>query len=293
MSLPAGLPPPAASMPFRLRDGGSVDVPVCRMEFEAAATSIDLGSSTYNIKPQVVSSGKPLLAELAIARLLADGEWSAAWVDSFHGGVLRSAMPPDGVIQPPLAYESLRSRVRERLDRRGGAWDVLAWRRGRLAFVESKGPGDRIIKNQRDWLAAAVEEGTDPTAFGIVEWTFSNPVVAEEARLCGLNAELTRRQARPSPARETQSKRPLEPELATVLDPAYQEAVRTEGLSLVMDNSLRRIHLGRRTWPSRTLALVRRGLATDEQALTPAGIEVLNRLDRKLEEVRYPDAFLT
>ncbi len=53
-----------------------------------------------------------------------------------------------------------------------GCWDVLAWRKNEVRFVESKWQGkDSIRASQLAWLEAALKAGINITAFEIWEWT--------------------------------------------------------------------------------------------------------------------------
>jgi len=79
-----------ASIPFSTSEGGEVLVPVWRPEFEAATETLDLGPWTYNVKPQLLWRGTPLVVEPLIARVLIEAGWTAAWVDSFANGRRRS-----------------------------------------------------------------------------------------------------------------------------------------------------------------------------------------------------------
>jgi hypothetical protein len=54
-----------------------------------------------------------------------------------------------------------------------GCWDVVAWRGEALVLVEAKRTRqDRISKNQKRSVDAALDAGLSPEAFLIVEWDF-------------------------------------------------------------------------------------------------------------------------
>jgi hypothetical protein len=127
---------------------------------------------TYGGKAVIDSEGVPLFAELALIRVLKHhGFDGAVWADSFRK-CFRDAMPP-------LTCE-LRPHVREAYDRiaklngtRAGCWDVIAWNRHGISFVECKRKGrDRITANERQWLQSALDVGLRLDHFAICEWDF-------------------------------------------------------------------------------------------------------------------------
>jgi hypothetical protein len=138
-----------ATTTFAVADGADRDVPIHRAEFEAATRTMDLGPWTYNIKPQLLWRDRPLVPELLLAEIFIEAGWEAAWVDSFASERIRTEMPPGkGTLELPDLHREAIGRARNRLGRKGGHWDVVAFREDRIAFVESKGPGDTIRKNQ-------------------------------------------------------------------------------------------------------------------------------------------------
>jgi hypothetical protein len=123
----------------------------------------------YGGKTVVNIDGQPLFAELAILHLLQDDGFDGVWVDTYRNRFRRSMAQ---------ARCTLPVWVQERFDailtlngKRGGCWDVLAWKNNQIVFVESKRKRkDRIHPNQRRWLAAALKAGIDADCFSICEW---------------------------------------------------------------------------------------------------------------------------
>jgi deoxyribodipyrimidine photo-lyase len=65
--------------------------------------------------------------------------------------------------------------VRANSGKRGGCWDVLAWKqREQVLFVESKQKAprykDSIQDSQKEWLEAAMSVGVAPSCFVVCEW---------------------------------------------------------------------------------------------------------------------------
>ena len=117
-------------------------------------------AKTYTDKPLVMADGEPMFGELAIARSLTKDGWSAVWADTFHGRKFWNAMPHES---SPVA---LPADVRALYDRivgiKGSAWgcfDVIAWKQGRIIWLEYKGPNDSPNKNEPLWMDAALQAG--------------------------------------------------------------------------------------------------------------------------------------
>lgn len=86
---------------------------------------------------------------------------------------------------------------------------------------------------------------------------------------------------------------PTEPELEGALPSSYQDKVKRLGLSLVSDNTLRRIRVGATTYPSRVGPLIERNLiAEDGAGLTDMGLKSLRMLDERLPIDGYPSRLL-
>jgi hypothetical protein len=85
---------------------------------------------------------------------------------------------------------------------------------------------------------------------------------------------------------------PREPELEMALPQPYRDHVKTLGLTLVMDNTLRRIRAGSRAYPSRVRPAQGRGLVADDgEHLSETGADALDDLDRCLGGA-YPPSLL-
>jgi len=61
----------------------------------------------------------------------------------------------------PEALRQYRGIVAEH-GKRGGFFDVFAWRQTDLLFVEYKGKGDRPNGNESSWIQAAIRYGINP-----------------------------------------------------------------------------------------------------------------------------------
>ena len=74
---------------------------------------------------------------------------------------------------------------------------------------------------------------------------------------------------------------------------SYQDKVKRLGLSLVADNTLRRIQVAATTYPSRVGPLVERNLIVEGGAgLTEMGLKSLRMLDERLPIDGYPSRLL-
>lgn len=120
-------------------------------------------------KPVLEYEGQPLFAELVILRILQMDGWDGAWVDSYS----RRFCVGIGQYQSlPADREMLLSNIYQTAGRRGGCFDVFAWRRDSILFAESKWKGhDRIRKSQVRWLSAALDTGLPLESFLVVEWS--------------------------------------------------------------------------------------------------------------------------
>jgi VRR-NUC domain len=129
--------------------------------------------NTYRVKPLVEVNGEPLFGELAILRWLQKDGWDGVWVDTFHGKKLFWNGLPDRT-RPcllPAKAEALYDKiVAGRHGKAGGFFDVFAWRGQKRLFVESKGEGDKLKKNQLLWIRAAIKSGVSPSSLLLVEF---------------------------------------------------------------------------------------------------------------------------
>jgi hypothetical protein len=162
---------PIAEETFALPNGDVLRVPKTRPRFRQWRSVIPLSllSATLKIKPMLDLNGEPVFAELATLRLLQAAGWEGVWVDSFHR---RYRVPSDDSITLPTECEALLKQINASVGRRGGCFDVYAWRDGSVLFAELKLFGkDRIRASQRRWLAGAVACGLPIESFLVVEWT--------------------------------------------------------------------------------------------------------------------------
>lgn len=55
-----------------------------------------------------------------------------------------------------------------------GCWDILAWKKNKVLFIESKrAKKDSIRNTQTNWLKSGLRCGLKPSNFMIVQWDFS------------------------------------------------------------------------------------------------------------------------
>ncbi|MBC7790422.1 MAG: hypothetical protein H7Z74_10785 [Anaerolineae bacterium] len=157
-----------------LAGGGSVPVTEIRVSFKPGVPDrLPDGTlaPTYTNKPLVSLGQETLFGELAILRLLQVDGWSGVWVDTFHdrgrGKLFWTNMPhlsePFDLRRVPRARQSYDDIVSARSGRAGGFFDVLAWRKEELIFVEYKGPKDGPNINEPHFLAAAVSCDVQPS----------------------------------------------------------------------------------------------------------------------------------
>jgi hypothetical protein len=114
--------------------------------------------------------GSPVFAELAIIPVLKEhGFDGAVWVDSYRR-CFRDAMPP-AVCALPTQARAVYERIATINGGRRGCWDILAWNREGVSFVERKRKGkDRMTLNQLKWLESALKAGLRLNNFAICEW---------------------------------------------------------------------------------------------------------------------------
>jgi hypothetical protein len=141
------------------------------------ATGAHPPSFTFGRKPVLNYKDQPIFAELLILNLLKEKGWDGVWVSSYGNKYLRE-MPRD----PRLGQSvDLPSKCKQRLDdiqrlagKRGGCFDVLAWRDGQVIFLEAKRKHhDKIRDTQRRWIEAAISTGVTPDKLIMVEWSSS------------------------------------------------------------------------------------------------------------------------
>lgn len=160
-------PPEKVTLP------GSV-VSIARFAWHFRAWSGEFRGDTYGGKGIVESAGEPVFAEIAVSRLLKQsGFEDAVWVDTYRRK-FRTAMPPSACNLPSHIHRLHDQIFKTNNGRRGGCWDVLAWRGSELLFVECKRRGkDQMTDSQGRWLAAALKVGLSAENFAICEWDLS------------------------------------------------------------------------------------------------------------------------
>jgi hypothetical protein len=119
-------------------------------------------------KPALDFEGAPLYPEFVVLRLLERAGWGAAWRKNWGGTAFWRDIGQ--VVEPPPRAAAIFDQVSERAGN-AGAWDIFAWRRREVLFVESKPFGnDRITAYQARWLDTALTMGVPLACFAIVEY---------------------------------------------------------------------------------------------------------------------------
>ena len=161
-----------------LADGTALEVESWRVRFPPAdpdRLADAILKKSYTVKPLVAPFGRALFGELAILRCLERDGWEGVWVDTYHGAELFwSEMPHDSQsVDLPLRPDvrGLYAGIIAEHGKRGGFFDVLAWRGDEFLFVEYKGKGDRPNSNELSWIAAALRYGVHPEQLLFVEYT--------------------------------------------------------------------------------------------------------------------------
>jgi hypothetical protein len=149
----------------RLPDGSRVEVKKRSMEFRLWHPDLRRWG-----KPVLDMDRKQVCAETAVAGMLLAAGWEAVWVSSNR---YRRDFPPHSCNLSPEAETEL-LKVRGRGRKLTGCWDVFAFNKGIVQFIECKQKGrDYMTASQRDWIAAALNPTVGFTVgnFLIVEWT--------------------------------------------------------------------------------------------------------------------------
>jgi len=128
---------------------------------------------TWTSKPEVMDplNHKGTIAEVAILSLLQKQGWECRWVNNFSRSFMKG-LPVLTKPEPlPDKQKKLFDKIVQKVGRRKGFWDILAWQGNKLLFIESKGPRDTMKPAQWIWLGVASE--LCPSAeFVIVEWSY-------------------------------------------------------------------------------------------------------------------------
>lgn len=266
---------------FDVADQGPVDVVVHRLRADRWPERIRFEVGSYTNKVLIDHDGEAVFPEIALVRIARDQGWNAAWIDTYHRKRWADMPEQSEPVVLPEAQERLLASIEGRTGRPGGCWDVIAWRGADVAFIESKST-DRIRESQRAWLAAAITHGVSPSSFAIAEWSVSGSA--------GPRPAATVKPSKPAAGSRRHSR---EKELREALPARYEEKVKRLGLTLVSDNTLRRIRAGSSAYPSRVAPLVRRNLiATGGTSLTEQGARSIEMLEPLLPADGYPDELL-
>jgi hypothetical protein len=154
-----------------LSDGQKVNIPKVTILFKEWKG--EPVKDTYGGKAVIDAGGEPLFAELAILKFLKAEFWTGVWVDSY-GKKFRVGMP--GVVDPvPFPEEkiALFDQIVGKVGRFAGCWDVFAWQKKEVLFVESKRKKkDKIRASQIKWLEICLSISIRPENFLFVEWDF-------------------------------------------------------------------------------------------------------------------------
>ena len=118
-----------------------------------------------------------IFGELAILECLRRDGWTGVWVDTFHGSELFWKGMPDETHRADLSAEpaalDLYRGIVGAHGKRGGFFDVLAWKDSEFLFIEYKGKGDKPNSNESSWIAAALRCEIDPCQLLFAE--FASP----------------------------------------------------------------------------------------------------------------------
>jgi hypothetical protein len=154
---------PEEAQVLSLPDGSRVAVQKRSIEFRLWSPAC----KCWN-KPVLNLMDKQVCAETAVVRLLSDDGWEAVWVSS-NG--YRNDFPRRAPFCN-LNAEAEAELRKVRGTKLTGCWDVFAFKKGRVLFIECKRKsGDSIRPSQRDWLFAALKVGFTLENFLILEWT--------------------------------------------------------------------------------------------------------------------------
>jgi len=154
---------------WELASGRVVDVPVARPLFEPWR-GVPI-THTYGNKALCDLDGAPVFAELVIVHSLRQDGWDAVWADTYRRRYWQAMPIVSEPVDLPEAPARLVADLTTRAGRRGGVWDVLAWRNGSFRFVEAKRRSrDRVQPAQRAFLDAALDAGQPIEAFLLATW---------------------------------------------------------------------------------------------------------------------------
>ena len=169
---------PTSFEDFTIRDS-LIKVPKCLVRFEKWE-GVPV-KNTFGGKAVVGLDGKPMFAEMAIAKTFIAAGWQARWIETYG----KSNIQP--ICLSDWKDDTYKSQVHDAINDEkilamlagivainkgySGCWDVLAWKGDKVLFAESKRKGkDRMRDTQRGWLAACLEYGMKEDDLLVVEW---------------------------------------------------------------------------------------------------------------------------
>ena len=111
--------------------------------------------------------------ENVVEMMKAEGYDGAVWVDTYRR-CFRDAMPPTKCGLPETV-QAVYDRIVSINGRRGGCWDVMAWKGDEVYFIECKRRGkDQMRDSGRSWHAAALKAGIPAERMTVCEWDMTD-----------------------------------------------------------------------------------------------------------------------
>jgi len=160
-------------------NGIDVEIPKCQTEFKKWAGITP--SESFGRKPFLDYKGQPVFAEILVLKTMQDAGWQARWISTYGNSRNPKMLDnwTDGKygeqIHIPIESEFVKSRLNQIVTANGGkysgCWDVLAWQKDQIKFIELKrNKKDQIRQTQIKWLVTSLDCGFDLSDFSIVEW---------------------------------------------------------------------------------------------------------------------------
>jgi hypothetical protein len=131
------------------------------------------GKDTHKKRYLLAGKPHPAYAEILLVRLLHHQGWNAVWIDSYKGKFWSEMPFASEECYLPYRECRLYEKIRIANDgRRGGCWDIWAWRGNRHLFIEAKrARHDTIRAKQVRWYAVATKTvGLPERSFCVAEW---------------------------------------------------------------------------------------------------------------------------
>lgn len=168
---------PTGIEPFKI-DGKTIDIPKCKVTFDK--WSGKPVKETFGGKPILNVSGRPMFAELAIMTYFQNDGWQTRWVETYgkKEPICLTEWKDDKYknqvhvpFQDVAIVKLLADIAKLNNDTYSGCWDVVASKRDKLVFAESKRASkDSIRATQVNWLSAGLKYGLHPNNFIVVQW---------------------------------------------------------------------------------------------------------------------------